>query len=322
MSRAVFVHECGGAEVLKFDTNELGHPKPGSVLIEVTASGVNFIDIYMRTGLYPRELPFVVGLEGAGTVRECGDGTSLSIGDRVAWAGVPGSYAESVIAPADKLIPIPDGVSDEDAAAVMLQGMTAHYLAHTIYKPKRDGTVLVHAAAGGVGLLLVQMLSSAGVRVIGTCSTEEKAILVREAGAKDVILYGDGNFSNEVRSLTDGVGVDVVYDSVGQATFENSLRSLRRRGLAVAFGQSSGPIAPLDLLRLSERGSLFVTRPTLGDYTQDRAELEYRAGAVFQAISSHKLEVRIGARFPLREAASAHRALAGRGTTGKVLLKP
>lgn len=322
MSRAVFVYECGGPEVLKFDANELGDPGPGSVLVEVTASGVNFIDIYMRTGLYPRELPFIVGLEGAGTVRECGDGTSLSVGDRVAWAGVPGSYAESIIVPADKLIPIPNSVSDEDAAAVMLQGMTAHYLAHTIYEPKRDETVLVHAAAGGVGLLLVQMLSSAGVRVIGTCSTKEKALLVREAGAKDVILYGDGNFSDEVRSLTNGVGVDVVYDSVGQDTFENSLRSLRRRGLAVAFGQSSGPIAPLDLLRLSEMGSLFVTRPTLGDYTQNRAELEYRAGAVFQAISSHKLKVRIGARFPLQEAASAHRALAGRGTTGKVLLKP
>ncbi len=322
MSHAIFVREHGGPEVLRLEATEPGDPGPGSARVRVAASGVNFIDIYIRTGLYPRPLPAVAGLEGAGTVDACGAGTDLAVGEHVAWAGVPGSYAEVLIAPADKLIRIPAGVSDEEAAAAMLQGMTAHYLAHATRETRVGDTALVHAAAGGVGLLLVQMLAAAGARVVGTCSTEEKATLVREAGAEHVILYGTGDFAEEVRRVTDGAGVDVAYDSVGQATFDGSLRSLRPRGMLVAFGQSSGPVAPLDLLRLSELGSLFVTRPTLAHYTRDRAELELRAGAVLGAIASRSLRIRVGARFPLREAAAAHRALAGRGTTGKVLLTP
>jgi NADPH2:quinone reductase len=321
MPNAVVVHAVGGPEVMRWEPHDPGPPGPGTVRVAVRAAGVNFIDVYHRTGLYPRPLPFVVGLEGAGVVEAAGpDAAGLASGDRVAWASVPGSYAEAVIAPPAVLVRVPAGVDDETAAAAMLQGMTAHYLVHGTRETRPGDTALVHAAAGGVGLLLVQMLKAAGARVVGTCSTDAKAALARAAGADEVVGYDEGALAGAVRRLTDGRGVDVAYDSVGRTTFDASLRSLRPRGLLVSFGQSSGPVPPLDLLRLSQGGSLFVTRPTLLHYTADRAELERRATAVLDAVAAGHLRVRIGARFPLREAPAAHRALEGRATTGKVLL--
>jgi NADPH2:quinone reductase len=323
MGRAIVVHETGGPEVLRVEDQDPGAPGPGQVRVRVAAAGVNFIDVYFRTGLYPRPLPFVSGLEGAGTVEAVGDGVTAFVpGDRVAWAAAPGSYADVVLALADVLVRVPDEVDTDVAAAAMLQGMTAHYLVHGTRTTRHGDTALVHAAAGGVGLLLVQMLKEAGARVIATCSTEEKAALVREAGADDVVLYTQEHFPNAAHRFTGGTGVDVVYDSVGQSTFEGSLLSLRPRGLLVTYGQSSGPIPPFELRKLSDLGSLFVTRPSLTHYTATRAELEERAGAVLGAIAEGRLHVRIGARFPLEKAADAHRALEGRATTGKVLLIP
>ncbi len=323
MANAIVVRRIGGPDVLTYEPHDPGVPGAGQVLVRVTASGVNFIDVYYRIGLYPRPLPFVEGSEGAGVVEAVGDGVQhVGIGDRVAWAAVPGSYAPHVVAPADKVVPVPDGVSDEQAAAVMLQGMTAEYLTNSTRQTQAGDTALVHAAAGGVGLLLVQMLKAAGARVIGTCSTEEKAGLVTEAGADEVILYTKRDFTEETRRLTDGRGVDVVYDSVGKSTFEGSLRALRVRGLLVSFGQSSGPVPPFELRTLNEHGSLFLTRPSLAYYTRDRAELEMRAHIVLTAVAEGRLRVRIGARFPLERAADAQRALEGRATTGKVLLIP
>jgi NADPH2:quinone reductase len=323
MPNAVVVHEIGGPEVLRYEPHDPGPPGPGTVRIRVRAAGVNFIDVYHRTGLYPRPLPFVAGLEGSGVVEAVGpDARGLAAGDRVAWASAPGSYAEAVVAPVRELIRLPAGVADDVGAAAMLQGMTAHYLVHGVRDTRRGDVALVHAAAGGVGLLLVQMLKAAGARIFGTCSTEAKAALVREAGAEAAIRYDTADVAAEVRRLTDGRGADVVYDSVGKSTVEASFASLRVRGLLVLFGQSSGPVPPIDPLRLTAMGSLFVTRPTLAHYTADRAELELRAGAVLEAIAAGRLRVRVGARFPLAEAASAHRALEGRATTGKVLLTP
>ena len=323
MTRAVFVHETGGPEVLRVAEHDPGDPGPGAVQVRVTAAGVNFIDVYFRTGLYPRPLPFVEGMEGAGIVEALGSGVSgLRVGDRVAWAGVPGSYAERLNAAADRLLRVPEGVRNEQAAAVLLQGMTAHYLAHGVRETRRGDVALVHAAAGGTGLLLVQTLARAGATVIGTCSTPEKERLARGAGAHHVIRYGETDFSEAVRRLTDGRGADVVYDSVGRATFEGSLRSLRPRGLLALFGQSSGAVPAFDLQELNRLGSLFVTRPSLAHYTADRAELEQRAGAVLGAVARGELEVRIGAEFPLADAAEAHRALEGRRSTGKLLLRP
>jgi NADPH2:quinone reductase len=320
---AIVVHETGGPDALRWEAVEEGKPGPGQVRVRVEAAGVNFIDVYFRTGLYPRPLPFVAGLEGAGVVESLGpEVAGLAEGDRVAWSTAPGSYAEALLAPAQALVKVPAGVAPETAAAAMLQGMTAHYLTHATHPTRPGDVALVHAAAGGVGLLLVQMLKRAGARVIGTCSTDEKAALVREAGADEVVLYSREDFAPAVRRLTDGRGCDVVYDSVGQATFEGSLASLRPRGLLVLFGQSSGPVPPFDLGRLNALGSLFVTRPSLAHYTATRAELEERAGAVLGAVAEGALRVRIGARFPLAEAAAAHRALEGRATTGKVLLLP
>jgi len=313
----------GGPEVLQEEPHDPGEPAAGTARVRVAAAGVNFIDVYFRTGTYPAPLPFVVGLEGAGEVEAVGaDVRGLAVGDRVAWASVPGSYADAIVAPTDRLVPVPPQVTLEDAAAAMLQGMTAHYLAHGTRDTRPRDTALVHAAAGGVGLLLVQTLRNAGARVIGTCSTAEKEALARAAGANDVIRYGDVDFADEARRLTGGCGVDVVYDGVGRTTFDGSLRALRVRGLLVLYGQSSGPVPPLELQRLNQGGSLFVTRPTLAHYTQDRAELELRAGAVLDGIAAGRLSVRVGARFPLAEAAAAHRALEGRATTGKVLLLP
>jgi NADPH2:quinone reductase len=322
MPQAIWVRETGGPEVLRPGELAPQEPGPGQVRIAVRAAGVNFIDVYFRTGLYPRPLPYVAGLEGAGVVEAVGPGAAFARGARVAWASAPGSYATHVVAPAAQLVAVPEAVPLDVAAAAMLQGMTAHYLVNGCRATRAGDTALVHAAAGGVGLLLVQLLAAAGARVIGTCSSAEKEALAREAGAHHVVRYDAVDFAAEARRLTDGRGCDVVYDSVGRATFEGSLRALRPRGLLVLFGQSSGPVPPFDLGRLNALGSLFVTRPSLAHYTADRGELELRAGAVLGAIAAERLRVRVGARFPLADAADAHRALEGRRTTGKVLLLP
>jgi NADPH2:quinone reductase len=293
------------------------------VRIALDAAGVNFIDVYFRSGQYPRPVPFVSGLEGAGRVLSVGPAVAgLAEGDRVAWSSVPGSYAEQLDAPAQSVVKIPAAVDGRDAAAVMLQGMTAHYLMTDTFPAKQGDTAVVHAAAGGVGLLLVQMLARIGVRVIGTCSTAEKEALARDAGAADVIRYTEIEFAPRVRELTEGRGCDVVYDSVGRTTFEGSLACLRPRGMLALYGQSSGAVPPFDLQQLNARGSLFVTRPSLAHYTATRQEFERRAGEVLDLVASHALRVRIGATFPLADAETAHRALEGRQTTGKVLLLP
>ncbi len=320
--QAIQVTETGGPEVLGLRELELTAPGPGQVRVRTRACGVNYIDVYFRTGLYPRPLPFVAGLEGAGVVESVGEGVrSVGEGDRVAWSAVPGSYATGVLAPEASLVKIPEAIDDRTAAAAMLQGMTAHYLVHGTRATNPGDTALVHAAAGGAGLLIVQLLKVAGATVYGTCSTAEKEALAREAGADHVIRYTEVDFAEEVRRLTGGRGVDVVYDSVGRTTFEGSLACLRPRGLLALFGQSSGPVPAFDLNRLNGLGSLFVTRPSLAHYTRTRQELELRAGAVFEAIAAGRLRIRIGAEFPLAEAAQAHRALEGRATTGKVLLR-
>jgi NADPH2:quinone reductase len=323
MSRGIVMETTGGPEMLRATAHDPGPPASGTARVRVAAAGVNFIDVYFRTGAYPAPLPFVPGLEGAGEVEAVGpDVRGLAVGDRVAWASVPGSYARAIVAPVDRLVRVPDGVTLDVAAAAMLQGMTAHYLVHGTRETRRGDTALVHAAAGGVGLLLVQTLRNAGARVIGTCSTAEKEALARDAGAHEVIRYDQLEFADEARRLTDGRGVDVVYDGVGKATFDGSLRALRIRGLCVLYGQASGAVPLFDLQRLNQGGSLSITRPSLTHYTQDRAELELRAGAVLGAIAAGALRVRIGARYPLEQAAEAHRALEGRKTTGKVLLIP
>jgi len=297
-------------------------PKPGEVLVRVGASGVNFIDIYLREGRYQAPLPFIDGQEGAGVVAEVGRGvTEFKAGDPVAWCGVLGSYAEYVAVPAESLVKVPKELDLRVAAAVMLQGMTAHYLAHSTYKLKTGDTALVHAAAGGVGLLLTQMAAQAGARVIGTVSTKEKEELAREAGAEQVIRYTEADFEADTRRLTGGQGVDVVYDSVGKTTFEKSLKCLRRRGMLVLFGGSSGAVPPFDLIELSKQGSLFVTRPSLKDYLATHDELMWRAGEVLEATQSGRLKVRIEHIYPLADAAQAHSALQGRKTTGKLLLE-
>ena len=323
MPKAIVVSKIGGPELLALAERDPGAPGSGQVRVRVAAAGVNFIDVYFRTGLYPRPLPFVAGLEGAGRIEAVGEGVvGLAPGDRVAWASAPGSYAEAIVAPAASLVRVPASVSDEIAAAAMLQGMTAHYLVHAIRPPVPGGWALVHAAAGGTGLLLVQMLRAAGMHVLGTCGSAEKATLVREAGADEIVRYDTTDFVAAARAATGGRGVDVVYDGVGQSTFDGSLASLRPRGLLALFGQASGPVPPFDLQRLNAGGSLVVTRPSLAHFVATRAELEERAGAVLGAIAAGKLAVRIGGRFPLARAADAQRALEGRETTGKLLLIP
>jgi NADPH2:quinone reductase len=323
MPKAVEVAKTGGPEVLALVDRDPGAPGPGQARIRVAAAGVNFIDVYLRTGLYPRPLPFVAGLEGAGRVEAVGPGVhEVTPGDRVAWASAPGSYAEALVAPAAQLVRVPDAVADEVAAAAMLQGMTAHYLVHALREPRAGEWALVHAASGGTGLLLVQLLKRAGLRVVATCSTEQKAALASEAGADRVVLYTREDFVAAAREASGGRGVDVVYDGVGRATFDGSLASLRPRGWLALFGQASGPVPPFDLQRLNAGGSLVVTRPSLAHFTATRAELELRAGAVLGAVADGWLAVRIGARFPLARAAAAHEALEGRATTGKVLLVP
>lgn len=321
--KAIRPAEPGGPEVLTL--GEHADPAPGAdeVLVRTSAIGVNYIDVYHRTGLYPTPRPIPLGLEGAGVVEAVGSAVSeLRVGARVAWCQVPGSYATHVRVPAARAVEIPAGVDDRRAAALLLQGMTAHYLYTDTFPLGRGHSALIHAAAGGVGLLLVQLAKRAGARVFGTVSTPEKAELARQAGADEVILYRQRDFEAEVRRLTGGAGVDVVYDSVGKATFDQSLRSLRPRGYLVLFGQSSGPVHPIDPQVLAAGGSLFLTRPTLGHYTRDRAELTRRAEELFQAVADGALDVRIGKTFPLAEARAAHAALEGRETTGKVLLIP
>lgn len=320
-TRAVVVTRTGGPEVMQLEERELPGPGAGEVLVRIAAAGVNYIDVYFRTGLYPRPVPFVAGLEGAGRIEAVGAGVAgLAVGDIVAWAGVPGSYATHVCAPADRVVRVPDGVDAKLAAAAMLQGMTAHYLVHGTRETRKGDSALVHAAAGGAGLLIVQLLVQAGATVIGTCSSDAKAARVREAGAAHVIRYDSQDFVAETRRLTHGRGVDVVYDSVGLTTFEKSLACLRPRGLCVLFGQSSGPVPPFDLGKLNALGSLFVTRPSLAHYTATREDLELRAGAVLDAIRRGELRIRIGGEWPLAQAADAHRALESRKTTGKLVL--
>ncbi|PYQ39140.1 MAG: NADPH:quinone reductase [Acidobacteria bacterium] len=321
--KAIQVKQPGGPEVLELVDVPVPEPKANEAVVKLAASGVNFIDVYQREGRYKVPLPFVLGQEGAGVVTTVGSNvTSLKAGDRVAWTGLLGGYAEYAAVPADRLVAIPAGVTDQQAAAAMLQGMTAHYLCHDTYPLKRGETALVHAAAGGVGLLLVQMAHNIGARVLATVSTEEKAKLAREAGADEIILYTKSDFEAETRRLTNGQGVHVVYDSVGKTTFEKGLNVLRPRGMMVLFGGSSGAVPPFDLIALSQKGSLYVTRPTLVNYIASREELMSRSGAVFAMISSGKLKLRIAHTYPLAEAQRAHRDLEGRKTTGKLLLLP
>jgi NADPH:quinone reductase len=321
--KAIRVHAPGGPDELRYEDVPQPAPGAGQVLVKIDAAGVNYIDVYQRTGLYKVATPFTPGQEAAGVVRALGsDVTDVRVGDRVAYAAVMGAYAEYAVVPADRVVVLPQGISAKQGAAAMLQGMTAHYLAFTTYPLKRGDTCVVHAAAGGVGLLLCQIAKLRGARVIGTVSTREKAALARQAGADDVILYTEQDFEAEVKRLTDGAGVQVVYDSVGKTTFEKGLNCLARRGMMVLYGQSSGPVGPFDPQVLSQKGSLFLTRPTLAHYIAARAELVARAGEVLGWIQSGKLKVRIGAEFPLAQAAEAHRQLEGRKTTGKVLLIP
>jgi NADPH2:quinone reductase len=322
-TQAIFVRETGAADRLSWEPLQLDDPVSGQVRVGVAAAGVNFIDVYFRSGQYPRPLPFVLGLEGAGVIEALGpDSGDFSLGDRVAWSAVPGSYATALNAPVGSLIKIPNGVDTEIAAAAMLQGMTAHYLCRSTFEVGKAHTALVHAAAGGVGLLLIQMLRTIGARVIGTCSTAEKAQLAKGAGADHVIRYDECDFAERVSEITSGVGCDVVFDSVGRSTFDGSLACLRPRGTLALFGQSSGAVPPFDLQQLNQRGSLFVTRPSLAHYVATRAELETRAADVLGAIERGELDIRIGERFALERAEDAHRALEGRLTTGKVLLMP
>jgi NADPH2:quinone reductase len=321
--RAIRVHEFGGPEAMRLE--ELPTPKPGDgqALVRIEAAGLNYIDTYQRTGAYKNPLPYGLGLEGAGVVEAVGPGvTTVRVGDRVAWTGVPGSYATHNAVPADRLVTLPAGVDSRAGASAMLQGMTAHYLAHSTYPLKPGDACLVHAAAGGVGLLLCQMARRAGARVIGTVSTEEKAKLAREAGAHEVILYSRQDFEAEVKRLTGGKGLQVVYDAVGKDTFDKSLNCLAMRGYMVLYGAASGPVAPLDPQVLNAKGSLFLTRPSLFHYIATRDDLVRRAGEVLGWIQKGELKLRIGATFPLAEAAQAHRDLEGRKTTGKVLLIP
>jgi len=321
--QAIRVHSTGGPEVLRYERVERPLPGPGQALVKVDAAGVNFIEVYQRTGRYKVALPFTPGSEAGGTVAEIGPGvSSVKVGDRVASQSFAGSYAEYSLAPADRLISLPDGVSTRLGAAVMLQGMTAHYLAYSTFPLGPGRTCLVHAAAGGVGLLLCQIARGRGARVIGTVSTEEKADLAREAGADEVILYTQQDFQAETMRLTGQGGVDVVYDSVGRTTFAKGLDSLAPRGMMVLYGQSSGPVEPIDPQLLSQKGSLFLTRPTLGHYVAAREELLERASVVLDWVADGTLKVRIGRELPLAAAAEAHRELEARRTTGKVLLIP
>jgi NADPH2:quinone reductase len=321
--KAIQVQKTGGPEVLTLVDLPVPKPKANEAVVKIAASGVNFIDVYFREGRYPAALPFTDGQEAAGTVTEVGgDVKSVKVGDRVAYSNVMGTYAGYAAVPADRLVRVPDKITDQQAAAAMLQGMTAHYLINTTYPLKKGETALIHAAAGGVGLLLVQMAKNIGAHVIGTAGTEEKAKLAREAGADEVIVYATQDFEAETKRLTGGRGVHVVYDGVGKSTFEKGLNVLRPRGYMVLFGGASGPVAPFDPIVLAQKGSLFVTRPSLIHYVALREELEQRSGDVFAMIAAGKLKLRISQTYKLEEVQQAHRDLEGRKTTGKILLVP
>ena len=319
--KQVQVKEPGGPERMAIVETSVPEPGPGQALVKVAASGVNFIDVYFRTGLYKADRPITLGSEAAGTVERVGPGvTDLERGDRVAYAMARGSYAEYAVVPASQLVRIPDAIDFVTAAGVMLQGMTAHYLTHSTYPLNKGETCLVHAAAGGAGGMIVQMARARGARVLGTTSTAAKAEIARKAGADEIILYTEVAFDAEARRLTGGRGVDVVYDSVGQSTFEGSLNSLRPRGMLALFGQSSGSVPPFDPGILNGKGSLFLTRPSLAHYLLTREELLWRAGDVFKALQSGELALNLHGTFPLARAAEAHRLLEGRATTGKIVL--
>ena len=321
--KAVRIHETGGPEVLRFEDVPVPVPSGGQALVRIQASGVNFIDIYHRIGLYTVPFPYTLGLEAAGVVEAVApDVTVVRPGDRVVYTGPPGAYAEYVVVPAERLVRLPDSVDPRVAAAVFLQGMTAHYLALSTYPLRPDDTCLVHAAAGGVGLLLCQVARRSGARVIGTVSTAAKAELAREAGAHDVIIYTEQDFESETKRLTGGAGVQVVYDSVGKTTFDKGLNVLARRGMMVLFGQSSGPVPPFDLQVLNRKGSLFVTRPTLFHYIATRSELEARAAELLGWVADGVLKVRIDREYPLADAVRAHVDLGSRKTVGMVVLLP
>lgn len=319
--KAIQVKVPGGPESMVLAEVPTPSPAAQQVLVRLAVSGVNFIDVYFRTGAYKADAPFLLGMEGAGTVEAVGsDVRDFARGDRVAWAMIRGSYAEFAVVPVSHLVKVPDAVSFEQAAAVMLQGMTAHYLTRSTYALKAGDSCLVHAAAGGTGGLIVQMARACGARVFGTVSTEEKARIARAHGVEVAILYTQQDFEAEVKALTGGRGVDVVYDSVGKTTFDKSLNSLRPRGVLALFGMSSGPVAPLDPGVLAGKGSLFLTRPTLAHHVLNREELAWRAGDVLNAVAAGTLKVRIDATYPLASAAEAHKVLEGRGTTGKLLI--
>jgi NADPH2:quinone reductase len=321
--KAIQLKQVGGPEVMELADLPVPEPKANEAVVKLAASGVNFIDVYNREGRYKVPLPFILGQEGAGEVVSVGQDVKLvKAGDRVAWTSILGSYTEYAAVPADRLVPIPAGVSDQQAAATMLQGMTAHYLVYDTFALKRGQAALMHAAAGGVGLLLVQMAHNIGAHVIATVSTDEKAKLAREAGADEVILYTQQDFEAETKRLTGGKGVDVIYDSVGKTTFEKGLNILRPRGMMVLFGGSSGAVPPFDPIILTQKGSLFLTRPSLGAYIASREELVARSGAVFGMIGAGKLKLRVEHTYPLADAQRAHRELEGRKTTGKLLLIP
>jgi NADPH2:quinone reductase len=320
--KAIRVHEHGGPDVMKLEDVPVPEPGPKQALVRLATAGVNFIDVYFRTGLYKAETPTIIGSEGAGVVEKIGpDVTEVAAGDRVAYAMARGSYAEYAVVPAAVLVKLPDGITFEQAAAAMLQGMTAHYLTHSTFPLKQGDSCLIHAAAGGAGLMTVQMAKARGARVFGTVSTEAKAELARENGADDVIRYTEQDFEQEVKRLTNGRGVDVVYDSVGKTTFDKSLNCLRPRGMMALFGASSGPVPPVDPQTLNAKGSLFLTRPTLAHHVLTRDELLWRAGDVLNGVASGKLRLRIDRVYPLSQVAEAHRALENRGTAGKLLIK-
>ncbi len=321
--RAIQVSVCGSPEVMKVADLPVPTPGPGQALVKIAASGVNYIDVYFRTGLYKADVPMQLGMEAAGTVEAVGEGvTIVSKGDRVAYAMSRGSYSEYAVAPAWQLVPVPDEVSLETAAAAMLQGMTAHYLTHSTFPLSAGQTALVHAAAGGAGLLIVQMAKGRGARVIGTVSTEAKAETARRAGCDEVILYTQQDFETETKRLTDGKGVDVVYDSVGATTFLKGLNTIRPRGMMVLFGQSSGPVPPVDLNILNPKGSLYVTRPSLAHYAANREEVLWRAGDVLGGVRSGAISIRVDKTYTLQEAPQAHRDLESRKSSGKLLLAP
>jgi NADPH2:quinone reductase len=323
MAKAVRYHKQGGPEVLQYEDVAVGEPAQGQVRIRHTAIGVNFVDTYQRSGLYPMQLPAVAGNEAAGVVEAVGAGvTELKAGDRVAYTGLPGSYCETRLVPADRMVKLPQGISEETAASMMLKGLTVHYLIFTTYPVKKGETVLWHAAAGGVGLIACQWLKALGVSVIGTAGSEEKLALAKAHGAEHVINYAKENFVEKVKAITGGKGVPVVYDSVGKTTWEGSLDCLRPRGLIVSFGNASGPVAPVNLGILSTKGSLYVTRPTLATHIASRADLVERSNALFDVVKSGKVKIETTAKYKLADAAQAHRDLESRKTTGSVILTP